>query len=180
MLYGCQAAVASAGVLVLALSVSANAQLEDWTRKSVIQLTSRSEVPGMVLEPGTYVFKLLDVDDHRKIVEVLDKDGQKRLTAFTAVLIHRDRPEFDTNVSFYENVTKGPKPLRTWYWDNELHGYEFVYSTRRAKELAKGADDYVMASDSRNGAINAITADGTKVPILDARSNVKTPAIGIH
>ncbi len=57
-----------------------------------------------------------------------------------------------------------------------MNGYEFVYPTPRAKEIAKHTDDHVMASTAKDAAIVAVTPSGTEVPLYDAigKSSDKT------
>jgi len=58
-----------------------------------------------------------------------------------------------------------------------MNGYEFVYPKTRAKEIAKHTDDHVMASDSKDGAIVAVTSSGTEVPIYDAVAKTQDKAV---
>lgn len=164
--------------LVVALCLVAQAQSDGWLRKSVVELSSRVEVPGAVLDPGRYVFRLMDVDDHRKLMQILDYEQKHVFAVFAAVPDHRLRPESGESITFFDFGNAKPPVLRTWYWDTdmdgyhpqELNGYEFVYPTARALELAKTVDDYVMASDSFEGVIRAVMRQGTSVPIVDAMS----------
>src|SRR5215813_5155561 len=156
-------------VLPLATSIPADAQSYEWAKKSVITLQDLSEVPGMVLEPGTYVLK---ADENgtspRTVVQLLNRDESQILTSFLAVPDNRLRPETDVVVTFFSGVTEGPRPIQTWFYPGEMNGYEFVYPRPRAKEIAKTTDDHVIASDSREAAIVAITPSGTEVPLYDA------------
>ena len=160
----------------LALSLSVNAQSEDWLRKSIVELHMRSEVPGAVLEPGRYVFRLMDVDDHRKVVEILDQQQSQILATFAAVPDHRMRPDSEAPVRYFDGGDEKAAVIRTWYWDtdldgfpqNEMIGYEFVYPAARARELVQRVDDYVLATGSFGGVITAMTQNGATAPIVDA------------
>src|SRR5215467_3573567 len=161
--------LAAVFALLLASTIPAQAQSYDWARKSVITLNDMSEVPGMVLEPGTYVLKADDsLNSPRTVVQLLNKDESQILTTFLAVPDNRLRPESDVVVTFFDGVTSGPKPIQTWFYPGEMNGYEFVYPRPRAKEIAKTTDDHVIASDSKNAAIVAVTPSGTQVPLYDA------------
>ena len=154
--------------LLLAVSTPAQAQY-GWAKKSVVTLNDLTEVPGMVLEPGTYVIKTDDnVNNSRAVIQLLNQDESQVLTSFIAVSDHRMRPDTDVVLTFFDKVTSGPKPIQTWFYPGEMNGYEFVYPKPRAKEIAKYAEDHVMASDSKDGAIVAITPSGTEVPLYDA------------
>ena len=71
---------------VFASSIPAQAQYDSWSKKSVITLTDMSEVPGMVLEPGTYVLKADDtLNNSRTTVKLMNKDESQVLATFIGV-----------------------------------------------------------------------------------------------
>jgi hypothetical protein len=162
-------------ILALFITVSAsNAVSTDtggaqWFKKSVVTIDDLSEVPGIVLEPGTYLFKAEEGSGNPRLtVQLLNKDETQVLGTFTAVPDHRQRPDFDTVLSFFPNVTDGPKPIQTWYYPGEMNGFELIYPKERAREIAKKTQDHVLASVTREGSIVAVTGNGTEVPIYDA------------
>src|SRR5215472_3288878 len=158
-------------------STPAKAQSEEWSKKSVLTLQDSFEVPGMVLKPGTYVLKADDNSGNpRTLVRLLSQDESQTLTTFVAIPDNRMRPESDVVVTFFNGVIDGPKSVQTWYYPGEMNGYEFVYPKARAKEIAKHTDDHVMASDSKDGAIVAVTSSGTEVPIYDAVARTQDKA----
>jgi hypothetical protein len=155
-------------------SFQANPAPEQWSRKSIITLTDRSEVPGLVLEPGTYVLRADEAYSAiRTTIQVLNADESQVLATFIAVPDHERNPDYDTAFTYFDGITDGPKPIHTWYYPGEMNGFEFVYSKARAKEIAKSTDDYVMASDSREGEIVAITSNGTEVPVFDSVAKIE-------
>jgi hypothetical protein len=152
-------------------SLQANSDTEQWFKKSTITLTDLSEVPGMVLEPGTYVLKAEESPGSAKfVIELLNQDESQILTSFVAVADHRQRPDYDTVVTFFPGITEGPRPIQTWFYVGDMNGYEFVYPKARAKEIAKHTDDHVMAAESKEATtIVAITSNGTEVPVYEAK-----------
>ncbi len=157
-------------VLLTASSLSANPATEQWSKKSVITLTDLSEVPGMVIEPGTYVLKADETaGNERTTLLLLNQDESQVLTSFIAIPDHRQRPDLDTVITFFDGVSSDPKPIQTWFYMGEMNGYEFVYPKPRAKEISKFAEDHVMGSESKDAAIFAITPNGTEVAVYDAR-----------
>ena len=61
------------------------AKADDWNRKTVITFSGPVEIPGVhlagwgVLPAGTYVFKILDSQSDRHIVQIFSKDETDRL-----------------------------------------------------------------------------------------------------
>jgi hypothetical protein len=150
-------------------ALSADMGAAQWFKKSVVTIDDLSEVPGIVLEPGTYILKAEEGSGNpRMTVQLLNKDETQVLGTFTAVPDHRQRPDYDTVIAFFPNITDGPKPIQTWYYPGEMNGFELVYSKQRAKEIAKKTVDHVLASATSEGSIVAVTGNGTEVPIYDA------------
>jgi hypothetical protein len=152
-------------------SLQANSDTEQWFKKSTITITDLSEVPGMILEPGTYVLKAEESPGNSKfVIQLLNQDETQILASFIAVPDHRQRPDYDTVVTFFTGITEGPRPIQTWFYVGDMNGYEFVYPKARAKEIAKHTDDYVMAADSKDSTtIVAITPNGTEVPVYESK-----------
>ena len=50
------------------------AKADEWNQKTIFTFSGPVEIPGQVLKPGTYVFKLMDSMSDRNIVEVFNKD----------------------------------------------------------------------------------------------------------
>ena len=149
-------------------ALSADLSETQWFKKSVVTIDDMSEVPGIVLEPGTYVLKAEEGSGNPcLIVQLLNKDETQVLGTFSAVADHRQRPDFDSVVTFFPNISAGPKPIQTWYYPGEMNGFELVYPKKRALEIARKTQDHVMASATKEGSIVAVTSNGTEVPIYD-------------
>src|SRR5262245_8855688 len=97
-------------------SFSTNASAEQWFKKSSFTITESSELPGVVLEAGTYVLKAEEGSSSpRTVVQLFNQDETQLLATFMAVPDHRQRPDFDTVVSFFPNISDGPHPIQTWF-----------------------------------------------------------------
>lgn len=159
-------------------SLQANSDTEQWFKKSTITITDLSEVPGMVLEPGTYVLKAEESPGSTKfVIQLLNQDESQILTSFVAVPDHRQRPDYDTVITFFSGITEGPRPIQTWFYVGDMNGYEFVYPKPRAKEIAKHTDDHVMAAESKDSTtIVAITPNGTEVAVYESKDKTADSA----
>src|SRR5262249_47995164 len=123
----------------------------------------------MVLEPGTYVLKADDtLNNSRTTVKLMNKDESQVLATFIGVPDNRLRQDPDAVLTFFGGINAGPRPVQSWFYPGEMNGLELVYPKPRAKEIAKHTDDHVMASESKEAAIVAVTSSGTEVPVYDA------------
>ena len=146
---------------------------DQWNKKSILKSDRRIELPGIVLEPGTYVIKLQEGGEKRSIVQVLNREENRVLATFVALPDHRVRPEGDVEFSFHQTGANGQRVVQSWFYASDLVGLEFVYPKLRAKDLAKATDGHVMASNKKDSEIVAVTPNGKEIvidePIQTAR-----------
>ncbi|MEI9976761.1 MAG: hypothetical protein WDO73_34710 [Ignavibacteriota bacterium] len=65
--------VALVALVSIASWISPAAKADEWDQKTTFTFSGPVEIPGQVLSPGTYVFKLADSQADRNIVQVFDK-----------------------------------------------------------------------------------------------------------
>src|SRR5262245_3037724 len=153
------------------VTVSQQNSTFDWNKKSILSVDDQVELPGVVLEPGSYVIRLREAGERRSFVEVLNKEETQVLATIVAVPDHRMRPEDNSDFTFHDIKRPGPRPLQSWFYTGDLTGLEFVYPKARAKEIAKLSDTHVMASNATNDSvIFAVTPNGKEIVIDDQRT----------
>ena len=141
------AAVLSVAVLCLLAVPSASA--DDWNRKTVITFSGPIEVPGVgqqTLPAGTYVFKILDSQSDRHIVQIFNQDETHVLTTILAIPNYRLKTTDKTVITFRERPAGQPEALKAWFYPGREWGEEFVYAKSRAIELAKETNTPVLAT----------------------------------
>src|SRR5260370_26956884 len=60
---------------VLIGSTMTPAMADEWNKETRLEINEPLEIPGRVLSPGTYIFKLLDSNSDRNVVEVFSEDS---------------------------------------------------------------------------------------------------------
>lgn len=142
---------AEAGIAVSALYFSilglalSPAIAQEPSKKTIVTVNAPVEVPGMVLTPGTYVFKLLNVTANRNVVEILDKDEKHLLTTILAIPDYRLMPSDKPVISFEERPSGTPEAIKAWFYPGDNYGIEFVYPHKRAVQLAKRTNQNVLS-----------------------------------
>ena len=134
---------------VLCLLVVPAARADDWNRKTVVTFSGPVEVPGVGqhnLPAGTYVFKLLDSQSDRHIVQIFNQDETQVLTTILAIPNYRLKSTSKTVITFRERPAGEPESLRAWFYPGRQWGEEFVYSKSRALEIAKETNEPVLAT----------------------------------
>jgi hypothetical protein len=101
------------------------------------------EIPGVhlkgwgVLPAGTYVFKILDSQSDRHIVQIFNQDETTIYATILAIPNYRLKATDKTVITFRERAAGEPEALRAWFYPGRNWGEEFVYPKAKAMELAK-------------------------------------------
>ena len=92
-------------------------------------------MPGVTLQPGTYVFKLADTPS-RNVVQVWDQDEKNMLGHWLFVQAERPEVTGDTVIMFKETRAGATPAVQYWYFPGEKIGKEFVYPKDQAEQIA--------------------------------------------
>lgn len=100
---------------------------DDWDRQTNVTLNTAVAVPGQVLAPGTYIFKLADSNADRNIVQIFSENQKHLIATLLAAPAQRNEVTDDTVITFKEQPNGGPEALAKWFYPGELSGVEFLY-----------------------------------------------------
>jgi hypothetical protein len=133
---------------------------DDYDKKTDVTITEPVEVPGgVVLAPGTYMFRLLNVTGDRHVVRISSEDGKRTFAvAFTAAA-HRVTPTSKTILTFYETSAGQPQAVREWFWPGDLDGQQFLYPHQRAGELSKSSHQKVPEAPEDQATLDKARSD---------------------
>ncbi len=130
--------------------VAPDAQADTWNRKSEITFSEPVEIPGVhlagwgVLPAGTYVFKILDSQSDRHIVQIFSKDELTVYATILAIPNYRLKATDKTVITFRERPAGQPEALGAWFYPGKNWGEEFVYPKAKATALAKAENRTVL------------------------------------
>jgi hypothetical protein len=128
-------ATALALAVLAALGGKATAQQIDTNDRTFLTFSTSVEMPGVTLQPGTYVFKLAETGS-RNVVQVWDKDEKNMMGHWTFVQAERPRVTEDTVVMFKETREDATPAVQFWYAPGEKVGKEFIYPKDQAERIA--------------------------------------------
>jgi hypothetical protein len=123
--------------------VRANADERD--QKTIFTFSGPVEIPGQVLDGGTYVFKLADSASDRSIVQVFSEDETHLYGTFLTVPDYHQQPSGKTIINFEERAAGDPEAVKAWFYPGDNYGHDFVYPRAKAAALAK-ANNQPVAS----------------------------------
>ncbi len=136
------------GVSIIALALSPTVKATDYDKKTIVTFNQTIEIPGVgqqFLPAGTYVFKLVDSLSDRDIVQIFSKDETHVFATILSIANYRLKPTSKTVMTFRERASGQPEAIRAWFYPGANWGQEFVYPKARAIELAKIAQQPVLA-----------------------------------
>jgi len=134
-------AMALALAVLAVLAGRATAQNLNTQERSFLTFNTAVELPGVVLQPGTYVFKLADTGS-RNVVQVWDEKENHMIGHWTFVQADRREAADETIVMFKETRAGATPAVQYWYFPGERIGKEFLYPKDQASRIASrtGAD----------------------------------------
>jgi len=141
------------GLALMGALFAPSVKADDWNQKTVITFSGPVEIPGVhltgwsILPAGTYIFKLLDSQSDRHIVQIFNKDESTIYATILAIPNYRLKPTDKTVMTFRERPAGQPEALRAWFAPGMNSGQEFVYPKEKAIQLAKETNTPVLTAD---------------------------------
>jgi hypothetical protein len=135
------------GITLLCMMFSGTASAQTWNKRTSVTFSGPVEIPGVgaqVLPAGTYVFRLLDSQSDRHIVQIFNEDESHLYATILAIPNYRLQPTDKTVITFAERAAGEPQAIRAWFYPGDNSGQEFVYPKKRAVELAKITNQTVL------------------------------------
>src|SRR5580704_12056933 len=163
---------------LVAMALAVNVQADTFNKKTTITFSEPFEVPGVdaqILPAGTYVFTRLESFTDRNIVRITNEDGTHVFTTVLAINNYRLKATDKTVLTFKERGEGQPEAIKAWFYPGYAFGQEFVYSKKRAMELAKIVDEPVLATPVevtpervevlKTAPLEAVKPTGEEVPV---------------
>lgn len=127
----------STGAFLFLSIYAGHTRADDWTKMTKVTFGEQVQVPGTVLEPGTYTFRLADSQSNRHIVQIFNEDNTSLITTVLAIPNYRLQPSGKSVLQFAERPVDQPVALEAWFYPGDNFGQEFVYPESEAKQLSQ-------------------------------------------
>jgi LPXTG-motif cell wall-anchored protein len=122
-----------AGVFGIVLTTGAllpRARADAWDKRTSLTVNQPIEVQDIVLQPGTYVLKLLNSNSDRHIVQIFNGDQTHVIDTILAIPNYRLQPTGNSQFAFWETPPGNARALRAWFYPGDNYGQEFRYPQR--------------------------------------------------
>lgn len=131
--------LAVVGIGLIGSALVPRAHADNWDKKTIIRVNEPIIAGNMVLDPGTYVWKLMESSGNRHVVQIFDKDEQHLETTVLAMPNYRLHRTGQSTFAFWETPAGVPKAVRAWFYPGDNFGQEFVYPKKLVAQLASTA-----------------------------------------
>lgn len=127
-------AAACAGFL--ALTFMPGVKADEWDKRTKVTINEPIIAGNKVLQPGTYIWKLMDSPSNRHIVQIFNADQSQLETTVLAMPDYRMKPADNTQFAFYETPAGVPKAVHAWFYPGDNYGQAFAYPKKLVAQLA--------------------------------------------
>ena len=124
--------------------VAPKAMAGEWDKATKVTFNTPVEVPGAILQPGTYVFTVAP-DSNGQVVQIWNEDRTKLYTTALAIPNYRLNVPDKPVVLFDEHPSASVPAVKAWFYPGDPIGREFVYPKAKATELASRTKQPVLA-----------------------------------
>ncbi|MBI2817542.1 MAG: hypothetical protein HYX72_11440 [Acidobacteria bacterium] len=166
-------------LLLSGLVLSPVGNASEFDKKTILTFPRQVQVPGAVLDPGTYVIKRTNPGGNPDIVSFLSRDEMHVYATAKAIPTERPEPADKPVIMFAETRSGHPEALKKWYYPGDLTGEEFVYPKdqevliARATELQR--DRSAEVSDS--GVVAAPAPETRSSEMMEQNTDTSSSAV---
>jgi len=161
-------------VLTVAAGFSTPARADEWDKKTIMTISDPIQVPNKVLEPGTYVFKLMDSQSDRHVVQIFNQNETHLVTTILAIPNYRLQPTGKTKFAFWETPAGQPRALRAWFYPGDNFGQEFAYSPTMSAQISASNSNTTVPVESTT--TTTVASEAAPEPTPQAAAPVAEPA----
>lgn len=168
---------------VMGTVLAPNAGADAWNRKTRVTFSGPVEIPGVhlkgwgVLPAGSYVFRILDSQSDRHIVQILNQDETTVYATILAIPNYRLKATDKTTITFRERPAGQPEALRAWFYPGRNWGEEFVYPKSVAIALAKETETAVLFTPAELPLEAVVPIAAPDSPVIEQLKSVPVMAV---
>lgn len=122
----------------LAVVPASRALADEANQETYLTFSAPVEIPGVVLPPGTYTFRLVNPDegDAGGLVQVFSRDGSKLYSTFPSIPVEQSAAGSKPVVVLEKAEPNGLEAIRSWFYPGDPIGHKFVYPKPEAQMIA--------------------------------------------
>ncbi len=107
------------GLMLVFAAYFPSARADEWDKTTKVTFKEPVQVAGKVLQPGTYIFKLLDSSSNQHVVQIFNEDHSQLITTVLAIPNERLEPAGKTILTYDERPADQPMALAVFATSDE-------------------------------------------------------------
>jgi hypothetical protein len=154
---------------------------DEFNKETKLEFSGPVEVPGKVLTPGKYVFKIADSESDRNIVQIFSEDAngdQKLVTTTMAIPDYREETPDKTIINFEERPSGSPEAIHSWFYPGDNTGWQFVYPKGEGPQMSSNTTPAVAPAPAPPAATPTPALAATPAPPVSAAPAPPTEPVG--
>jgi LPXTG-motif cell wall-anchored protein len=163
------------GTALVAGIASFHAKADQWDKRTILTVNQPIQVRDTYLEPGQYVFKLLNSSSDRHIVQIFNADQSHIINTVLAIPKERAYPTGDSQFMFYETPPGTARAMRAWFYPGDTIGQEFPYP-KHLHELAmvRNSSESIATTQTTQPQTQAMTEESVEQQKTEETQPVET------
>jgi hypothetical protein len=117
-------------VILISFLLSATATADEWNRATTAIFNNPVRIPGQVLPPGIYVFKLAQTSGDRNVIQIWNAEETALIAQIFGWPDYLRRTPGDSRFIFDEGEKGGPLVLKAWIYRGNTHVQTFNYNRK--------------------------------------------------
>jgi hypothetical protein len=113
--------------VVAGFTMLPSVKADEFNKETTVTLNTSVAVPGQVLAPGRYVFKLADNPSDRNVVKIFNEEQTHVIATVLTAPAYRLEPTDDTVITLEERPNGNPEAIGKWFYPGDTDGVEFLY-----------------------------------------------------
>jgi hypothetical protein len=118
---------------------------DDWSQATRFTFSQPIQIPGQVLQAGSYRFQIANSDD-RHLVQIFREDRTLVATLYSVPRV-RDGHSIEVAITLADRGATEPRAIVAWFFVGETEGHQFVYSKQDAQELGRATQKTIATGD---------------------------------
>jgi hypothetical protein len=156
-------------------------------KRTVFTFNRPVSLPGVTLPAGKYLFRIVDTDTTRKVIQVLSGDGKTPYAMLHSIPDVRVEASGHPEVRFLETAKGTPSAVKTWWYPGERTGYEFIYPKEQARRLREFVAEPVLTTraettkpeETKTADLERLTPTGEEVAVAVVPEPVPAAPTGV-
>jgi hypothetical protein len=156
-------------------------------KRTVFTFNRPISLPGVTLPAGKYLFRIVDTETSRKVIQVLSSDGKTPYVMLHSIPDVRVEASSHPEVRFLETAKGTPSAVKTWWYPGERIGYEFIYPKEQARRLREFISEPVLTTraettkpeETKTAELERLAPTGEEVAVAVVPEPAPTQPTGI-